>query len=33
MFKILESHSNQTSIEVEDENSHLQKILNQIQFY
>ena len=33
MFEILESHSNQTLSEVEDENSHLQKILQLIQFY
>ena len=33
MFEILESHSNQTLIEVEDENSHLQTILQLIQFY
>ena len=33
MFKILESHSNHTSSEVEDENSHLQTILQLIQFY
>ena len=33
MFEILESHSNQTLIEAEDENSHLQTILQLIQFY
>ena len=32
MFEILESHSKQTLIEVEDENSHLQ-ILQLIQFH
>ena len=31
MFEILESHSNETLIEVEDENSHLQTILQIIQ--
>ena len=33
MFEILESHSDQTLIEVEDKNSHLQTILQLIQFY
>ena len=33
MFEILESHSDQTLIEVEDENSRLQTILQLIQFY
>ena len=31
MFEILESHSNETLIEVEDENSYLQTILQIIQ--
>ena len=31
MFEILESHSNETLIEVEDEDSHLQTILQIIQ--
>ena len=30
MFEILESHSNQTLSEVEDENSHLQTIILQL---
>ena len=33
MFKILEAHCNLTLNEVEDENLHLQTILQQIQFY
>ena len=32
MFEILKSHSNHTSSEVEDENSHLQTILQLFQF-
>ena len=32
-FEILESHSHQTLIEIEDKNSHLQTILQVIQFY
>ena len=33
IFKILESHSNHTSNEVEEKNSHLQTILQLTQFY